>query len=148
MTQDKRGNAVNQWLEDKRIRYLVVAVLAVVLILGLLNIISTAFSLLVPLAIVAAGAFAFYKIVLEGRDSPDVMEDEVAESVDAALDAPTVENADTDADADEKDEEDARQRLSAVERAQSDFFNSASPAEEILDQIKSRKQRLQGNDEA
>ena len=135
-------------LEDKRIRYLLVAVLAVVLILGLLNIISTAFSLLIPLAIVAAGAFAFYKIVLEGRESPDVMEDEVAESAGAVYDEMSNADAGEDSvDVDVENEEDARQRLSAVERAQSDFFGRASPAEEILDQIKSRKQRLQGDDE-
>lgn len=139
---------MKQMLDDKRIRYLLVAVLAVVLILGLLNIISTAFSLLVPLAIVAAGAFAFYKIVLEGRDSSDVMEDEVAESAGVALDDPISNLADDEAEANMGDEEEARQRLSAVERAQSNFFDRASPAEEILDQIKSRKQRLQGDDKA
>jgi hypothetical protein len=135
-------------LENKRIRYLVIAVLAVVLILGLLNIVSTAFSLLVPLAIVAAGAFAFNKIVLEGRDTPAVMEDEVAEAAGITLgDAFNDQAKDDEAAADKKDEEEARQRLSAVERAQSDFFDHASPAEEILDQIKSRKQRLQGDDQ-
>lgn len=141
---------MKQMMEDKRIRYLAVAVLAVVLILGLLNIISTAFSLIVPLAIAAAGAFAFYKIALEGRDSTDVMEDEVAETSGAVSDASS--NADAsedsvDVDVDVEDEEEARQRLSAVERAQSDYFDSASPAEEILDQIKSRKQRLTGDDQ-
>lgn len=139
---------MNQLLEDRRIRYLAVAVLAVVLVLGLLNIISTAFSLLIPLAIVAAGAFAFYKIVLEGRESPDVMEDEVAESAGAVLDDSIgVQVSEDLAQADEGADAEARQRLSAVERAQSDFFDSASPAEEILDQIRSRKQRLQGDDE-
>lgn len=134
-------------MEDKRIRYLAVAVLAVVLILGLLNIISTAFSLLIPLAIVAVGAFAFYKIVLEGRESPEVMEDEVAESAGAVYDEMSIADASADiVDVDVENEEEARQRLSAVERAQSDFFGRASPAEEILDQIKSRKQRLQGDD--
>lgn len=135
-------------MEDKRIRYLVVAVLAVVLILGLLNIISTAFSLIVPLAIVAAGAFAFYKIALEGRDSADVMEDEVAETSGAVSDASSNADASEDSvDVDVEDEEEARQRLSAVKRAQSDYFDRASPAEEILDQIKSRKQRLTGDDQ-
>lgn len=139
---------MNQWLEDKRIRYLAIAVLAVVLVLGLLNIISTAFSLLVPLAIAAAGAFAFYKIVLEGRNSPAVMEDEVADTAGFAHDALISDQADdADAEADNRDEEEARQRLSAVERARNDFFDSVTPAEEILDQIKSRKQRLQGGDE-
>ncbi len=139
---------MKQMMEDKRIRYLVVAVLAVVLILGLLNIISTAFSLIVPLAIAAAGAFAFYKIVLEGRDSTDVMEDEVAETSGAVSDASSNADASEESiDVDVEDEEEARQRLSAVERAQSDYFDRASPAEEILDQIKSRKQRLTGDDQ-
>lgn len=134
-------------MEDKRIRYLAVAVLAVVLILGLLNIISTAFSLLVPLAIVAAGAFAFYRIVLEGRNSPDAMEDEVAESSGAVYDeADVADTSEECVDTDDGDDLAARQRLSAVERARSDYFDSASPAEEILDQIKSRKQRLTGDD--
>ena len=139
---------MKQMMEDKRIRYLVVAVLAVVLILGLLNIISTAFSLIVPLAIVAAGAFAFYKIALEGRDSTDVMEDEVAETSGAVSDAVDVAGANEESiDVDVEDEEEARQRLSTAERAQSDYFDRASPAEEILDQIKSRKQRLTGDDQ-
>ena len=137
---------MKQMMEDKRIRYLVVAVLAVVLILGLLNIISTAFSLIVPLAIVAAGAFTFYKVVLEGRESPEVMEDEVAESSGAVYDETSVADASDDS-VDADDEEEARQRLSAVERARCDYFDRASPAEEILDQIKSRKQRLTGDDQ-
>ena len=139
---------MNQLLSDKRIRYLVIAVLAVVLVLGLLNIISTAFSLLVPLAIVAAGAFAFYKIVLQGRDTAKVVEDEVAETAGATLENSSGADAvDAFADDAEADEAEARQRLSAVEQAQSEFFDSASPAEEILDQIKTRKQRLQGDDD-
>ncbi|MYE27687.1 MAG: hypothetical protein F4X87_10840 [Chloroflexi bacterium] len=138
---------MNQLMEDKRIRYLVVAVLAVVLILGLLNIISTAFSLIVPLAIVTAGAFAFYKIVLQGRDSPDVMEDEVAESAGVDFDEAVVADASEDsADVDDDDDLAARQRLSALKRAESDFFDTVTPTEEILDQIRSRKQRLTGDD--
>ena len=100
-------------VEDKRIRYLVIAVLAVVLVLGLLNIISTAFSLLVPLAIAAAGAFAFYKIVLEGRDRGDVMADEIAEAAGAGSDS-SAASADHDveyADDEDEDETQARQRL-------------------------------------
>lgn len=135
---------MKQLLDDKRLRYLLIAVLLVVLVLGLLNIISTAFSLLIPLALVAGGGFAFYKIVLEGRDSNAVMEDEVAETADIRLDENIVE---AEADATEASENAARQRLSAVERARSDFVDSVSPAEEILDQIKSRKRRLRGDED-
>ncbi len=131
-------------LEDKRLRYLLIAALLVVLILGLLNIISTAFSLLVPLAIVAGGGFAFYKIAIEGRDRGEATDDEVAEAASVDLDAVVV---DAGAIAQEDADGEARQRLSAVDRARSDFFETASPAEEILDQIKSRKQRLTGDDE-
>lgn len=136
---------MRQLMEDKRIRALLIAALVVVLVLGLLNIISTAFSLLVPLALVAIGGFAFYKIVLEGRDSNDVMEDEVAESAGVAIEEAADEEQ---ADADDGDDSEARQRLSAVERAQSEFFDAATPAEEILDQIQTRKRRLTGKDEA
>ena len=113
-----------------------------------LNIISTAFSLLLPLALVAIGGFAFYKIVLEGRDSGEVMEDEVAESAGVAMRLAARRPLKTDADTDDGDDSEARQRLSAVERAQSEFFDTATPAEEILDQIQSRKRRLTGKDDA
>ncbi len=140
---------MRQLMEDRRIRILLIAALVVVVVLGLLNIISTAFSLLVPLALVAVGGFAFYKIVLEGRDSKAVMEDEVAESAGVALDEANAEAAaDYHADTDEGDDTGARGRLSAVERAQSEFFDAATPAEEILDQIQARKRRLTGKDEA
>ncbi len=135
-------------MQDKRIRQLVIAVLVVVLALGLLNIVSTAFSLLVPLALVAAGAFAFYKIVLEGRDKPAAMEDEIAETAGAAANSRAEGMAAHGSDRDLDDESDAaRKRLSAVQKAQTEFFETSTPAEEILEQIKSRKQRLQGNDE-
>lgn len=140
---------MRQLIDDKRARYLLIAVLVVVLALGLLNIISTAFSLLVPLALVAAGGFAFYKIALEGRGSAQVTVDEIAESngfnhAEAGGAGQDVDLIDTD------DEEDsaARQRLSAVERARRDFFDASAPAEEILDQIQSRKQRLTRADDA
>lgn len=138
---------MRQLMDDKRIRYLLIAVLVVVLLLGLLNIISTAFSLLVPLAIIAVGGFAFYKIALEGRGSAEVMQDEVAETAAVVLAEAIGEAADEDRiDAD--DELEARQRLSAVERAQNKYFDTATPAEEILDQIQWRKRRLTGEDEA
>ena len=140
---------MRQIMDDKRIRYLLIAVLVVVLVLGALNIISTAFSLLVPLALVAVGGFAFYKIVLEGRETKDVMDDEVAETSGAILAEASGERADADQDeADADDESAARERLSAVERARNEFFDTATPAEEILDQIQARKQRLTGADDA
>ena len=130
-------------LEDKRIRQLVIALLVVVLVLGALSLVSTALQLLVPLAIVAAGAFAFYKIVLAGRDKSEVMEDEVAESSGVVLENSVGEDAREDIpQSDEDNETAARQRLSALEQAQSEFLDSTTLAEEILDQIKSRKQRL------
>lgn len=136
---------MRQLMEDKRIRALLIAALVVVVLLGLLNIISTAFSLLVPLALVAVGGFAFYKIALEGRDSGEIMEDEVAESAGVSIAEAEPEDQ---ADTDDSDESEARHRLSAVERARSEFFDTATPAEEILDQIQTRKRRLTGNDDA
>lgn len=138
---------MRQLMEDKRIRYLLIVVLVIVLALGLLNIISTAFSLLVPLAIIAVGGFAFYKIVLEGRDSGKVMTDEVAEASGIVLDEASRESADVDSLVDNDDESAARERLSAVERARNEFCDTATPAEEILDQIQARKQRLTGADD-
>lgn len=136
---------MRQFMEDKRLRALLIAAFVVVLALGLLNIISTAFSLLVPLALVAGGGFAFYKIALEGRDSDDVMEDEVAEGAGVALDEASAQAAAVDhVDAAAIDGAEARQRLSALERAQSEFFDATTPAEDILDQIQSRRRRLTG----
>ncbi len=118
-------------LNDKRIRQLLIAVLLVILALGLLSLVSTVFQMIVPLAIVIAGAFAFYKIALEGRDKPAAIAQDADE-----------EAADIDAEADE-----ASQRLSAIDKARSDFLDATSPAEEILDQIKSRRRRLQGDED-
>lgn len=134
-------------LNDKRIRQLVIAVLLVILALGLLSLVSTLFQMIVPLAIVIGGAFAFYKIVLEGRDAPEAMEDEIAESASAEISAGDAVERDAGSDIDE-DAAEARQRLSAVERAQSEFLDQATPAGEVLDQIKSRQRRLQGDDDA
>ncbi len=134
-------------LNDKRIRQLVIAVLLVILALGLLSLVSTVFQLIVPLALVIAGSFAFYKIVLQGRDKSETMEDEIAESAnttDAIVD--DAESLDLIADIDE-DEAEARQRLSAIEQARNEFIDKATPAEEILEQLKSRQRRLQGDDE-
>ncbi len=138
---------MGQLLNDKRIRQLAVAVLVVILALGLLSLVSTVFQMIVPLALVIGGAFAFYKIVLEGRDSPDVMEDELAESSGLAAGDPALEVAYADTD-DDEDEAEALERLSAAERARSEYLDSSSPAEEILDQIRARKKRLAGDDDA
>lgn len=138
---------MGQLLNDKRIRQLAVAVLVVILALGLLSLVSTVFQMIVPLALVIGGGFVFYKIVLEGRDTPDVMEDELAES--SGLDAGGIV-LDTldDASDDDEDEAEALERLSAAERARSEYLDSSSPAEEILDQIRARKKRLAGDDDA
>ena len=138
---------MREMLNDKRIRQLVIAVLLVVLALGLLSLVSTVFQLIVPLAIVIGGSFAFYKIVLQGRDEPEAMEDEIAESaLTEDLMVGDDESLDAAADIDE-DEEEARQRLSAIEKARSEYLDKTTPAEEILEQLKSRQRRLQGDDE-
>ncbi|MCY4070750.1 MAG: hypothetical protein OXG60_05595 [Chloroflexi bacterium] len=129
-------------MNDKRIRQLVIAILGVILVLGLLSLVSTVFQMIVPLAILAVGAFAFYKIVLEGRDKPAAMEDELAESTGIGAED-LVESASDDARL--NSEAAAQERLSAVEQARSEFLESPSPAEEILDQINERRQRLQGD---
>lgn len=141
---------MGQLLNDKRIRQLVIAVLVVILALGLLSLVSTVFQMIVPLALVIGGAFAFYKIVLEGRDAPEAleaMEDELAESSGLDADDSALDIADADTD-EVEDEAAALERLSAAERVRSEFLDSATPAEEILDQIRARKQRLHGDDDA
>ena len=131
-------------MNDKRIRQLVIAVLLVLLALGLLSLIGTAFQLIVPLAILLIGGFAFYKIVLEGRDQPDAMADEIAESAPEQAERPlSDESGEVMSDADDR----AHERLSALQRAQSEFIETSTPAEEILDQIKARRQRLRGDAE-
>ena len=131
-------------MNDKRIRQLVIAILGVILILGLLSLVSTVFQMIVPLAILAVGAIAFYKIVLQGRDKSVAMEDEIAET--AGIVADDV-GANTSDDARINSEAAAQERLSAVEEARNEYVDSSSPAEEILDQIKERRQRLQGDDD-
>ncbi len=129
-------------MNDKRIRQLVIAILGVILLLGLLSLVSTVFQMIVPLAILAVGAFAFYKIVLEGRDKPAVLEDELAQST--GISPEDLDQSASD-DARLNSEAAAQERLSAVEQARSEFLESPSPAEEILDQINERRQRLQGD---
>lgn len=132
-------------MDDKRIRYLAIALLAVVLFLGLFSLVSTALQLIVPLAIAGAAAFAFYKIALEGRDSPAVMEDEVAEAAGVARPESIGQASRGQGGSGAASDED-RGRLSAVAQARSEYLDTSTPAEEILDQIKSRKQRLSGDD--
>ena len=123
-------------MDDKRMRQMAMALLGILIVLGALSLVSTLTQLLVPLAVLAVGGFAFYKIVLEGRDEPDVMADEIAESA-----APPARDAD---DA----EQAAGERLSAVEQARRTYVDSTAPAQEILDHIKARQERLQGDEEA
>ncbi len=129
-------------MNDKRIRQLVIAILGVILVLGLLSLVSTVFQMIVPLAILAVGAFAFYKIVFEGRDKPAALEDELAQSTGISLEDLHQSASD---DARLNSEAAAQERLSAVEQARSEFLETSSPAEEILDQINERRQRLQGD---
>lgn len=132
-------------LQDRRIRQLVIAVLLVILALGLLSLVSTALQLIVPLALIAIGGFAFYKIVLEGRDQPEAMSDELAESSGAS---DQLSETDFHAADDQGDAEDdlARERLSAIDQARSDYLEAVTPAQEILDHIRSRKGRLEKDD--
>lgn len=132
-------------MTDRRIRQLVIAVLLVILALGLLSLVSTALQLIVPLALISVGGFAFYKIVLEGRDQPEAMSDELAESSGAS---DPLSDADFHSADDQGDAEDelARERLSAIDRARSDYLEAATPAQEVLDHIRSRKRRLEKDD--
>lgn len=118
-------------MNNKRTRQLVMvmAIAGILLALGLLSLISTLTQWIAPLTLLALGGFAFYKIALQGRGEPSVMADEVAES------STPMETA-------------ANARLSAVEQARQAYIDRAVPAEEILEDIQSRKGRLQGDDPA
>ena len=136
--------------EDKRFRQLVIAVLLVVLALGLMSLVSTALQLIVPLALILGGGFAFYKIVLEGRDQPQAMADEIAEAsgaVNMRADDDLADDDTSDNEIDEDEDEEARQRLSAIERARSDFLEVSTPAQEVLDHMRARRNRLEGDEE-
>lgn len=140
-------------MNDKRIRQLVIAVLLVILALGVVSLISSLFQLIVPLAIVAAGVFAFYKIVLVGRDKPAAMQDEIAEASGQMTEGTVADTGAAVADAgaataDIGVDSTAEERLSAVDKARQEFFDKNTPAEEILDQIQARKQRLQGDNDS
>ncbi len=132
-------------LQDRRIRQLVIAVLLVILALSLLSLVSTALQLIVPLALIGVGGFAFYKIVLEGRDQPEAMSDELAESSGAG---DQLSETDFHAADDQGDAEDdlARERLSAIDQARSDYLDATTPAQEVLDHIRSRKGGLEKDD--
>lgn len=132
-------------LNDRRIRQLIIAVLLVILALGLLSLVSTALQLIVPLALIAIGGFAFYKIVLEGRDQPETMSDELAEAS-GASDPLSSADFQTAADRDDAEDDLARERLSAIDRARSDYLEAATPAQEVLAHIRSRKRRLEKGD--
>ncbi|GEM_PF-1169652 len=149
-------------MDEKLMRQIIYVVLGIVVVLGVLSLVSTLLQMIVPLAVLGIGGFAFYKIVLEGRDEPEVMQDEVAETSNMVVQstAETVapeqtetvtETADeiaVDVQTPEETQQQAEERLSAVEKAQRDYIDNVSPAEEILEQLKERKQRLQGDDDA
>lgn len=132
-------------MDDKRIRQLAIAILGIIVALGVFSLISTLIGMAVPLALLAVGGFAFYKIALEGRGEPAAMDDEVAESAGIASEVKAAKQEDVLTPEDQ--EQPAKARLSAVEQAQSAYVDQATPAEEILEQIKSRKARLQDDDE-
>lgn len=139
-------------MDDKRIRQMVFIVLGIIILLGAVSLLQTLLQLVIPLAVFGIGGFAFYKIVLEGRDVPEVMDDEVAETsamvVEGTAQSVTPATEKTTATSTEDIEAHAKERLSATEQAKRDYLDSMTPAEEILDHINARKQRLQGDDEA
>ena len=137
-------------MDDKRIRQMIFIILGIVILLGAISLISTLLQLIIPLSVLAIGGFAFYKIVLEGRDVPQVMDDEMAETSAMVVEgtAETVTATRTQTTSPEDITTQAEERLSATEQAKRDYLDSMTPAEEILDHIKVRKQRLQGDDEA
>ncbi len=132
-------------LSKDQISLIIKVAVAVVVILAVLGFaINLVQQLILPLAVLGIGAFAFYKFVLEGRDKPAAMQDEVAESSSAPqVVESTAEPVQT---IEEPEQESAKERLSKVEAAQKEFLEKQTPAEEILDQIKARKQRLQGDE--
>jgi len=139
-------------MDDKRIRQMIFIVLGIVILLGAITLLQTLLQMIIPLAVLGIGGFAFYKIVLEGRDVPQVMGDEVAETsamvVDGTAEVVSSAKTQTKATSSEDIETQAEERLSATEQAKRDYLDSMTPAEEILDHINARKQRLQGDDEA
>ena len=151
-------------MDEKLLRQIVYVVLGIVILLGVISLVSTLVQMIIPLAVLGIGAFAFYKIVLEGRDESEVMQDEVAETsnmvVQGTAEVVTPAQTETKAEEDVEDEivvevktpeetqQEAEARLSAVEKAQQDYVDKTTPAEEILEQIKARRERLEGNDQS
>lgn len=135
-------------MDEKLVRQIVYVVLGLVVVLGVMSLVSTLLKMIVPLAVLGIGGFAFYKIVLEGRDEPAVIEDELAEAGQVVQGTAVNMNTagDDNADVSQTTQLDAESRLSAVEQAQQDFVDAPTPAEEILKQIQARKDRLQGDD--
>lgn len=131
-------------MDEKLVRQIIYVVLGLVVVLGVVSLVSTLLQMIVPLAVLGIGGFAFYKIVLEGRDKPAVIEDELAEAGQVVQGMAV--NMNTAGDIPELTQQDAEARLSAVEQAQQDYVDTSTPAEEILKQIQARKDRLQGDD--
>ena len=142
----------NKRMDEKLVRQIVFVVLGIIAILAVVSLVSTLVQMIIPLAVIAIGGFAFYKIVLEGRDASQAMEDEVAETsalvVESTSETVIPAQETTEVQTPEETEQQAKERLSAVEQAKRDYVDSVTPAEEILENIKARKQRLQGDDEA
>lgn len=138
-------------MNDKLIRQMIFLVLGIVIILGVFALLQTLLNMIIPLTILGVGGFAFYKFVLEGRDAPESMEDEVAETsamvVESTAEAVIPTQNTSEEVTPEETEIQAEERLSATEQAKRDYMDSATPAEEILDHINDRKQRLQGDED-
>jgi hypothetical protein len=138
-------------MDDKLIRRMIFIALGIIIALGAFALLQTLLSMIIPLAVLGIGGFAFYKIVLEGRDAPQAMDDEVAETsamvVESTAEAVIQQPDTTDTTTPEEIETQAEERLSATEQAKRDYMDSATPAEEILDHINTRKQRLQGDED-
>ena len=133
-------------MNDKLVRQMVFIALGIIIVLGAISLISTLLQMIVPLAVLGIGGFAFYKIVLEGRDTTEVMTDEVAETSAMVVEG-TAETVSPAQETPQETEAQAEERLSATEQAQRDYMESTTPAEEILDHINARKQRLQGDND-
>ena len=144
-------------MDEKLVRQIFLVVIGIIALLAIINILQTLVSMIVPLAVIAIGGFAFYKIVIEGRDEQPAMQDEVAEtsgmivesSAETVIPAEEIVEEITGQATPEPEETQAQaeERLSAVDQAKRDYVDSVTPAEEILENIKSRKQRLQGDEE-
>jgi hypothetical protein len=134
-------------MNDKLVRQMIFIALGIIILLGAISLIQTLLQMIIPLAVLGIGGFAFYKIVLEGRDdSPQVMGDEVAETSSMVVEG-TAESVIPEQTTPEEITTQAEERLSATEQAKRDYLDSSTPAEEILDHINTRKQRLEGDED-